>query len=46
MTGKSRLSMGLRQYPTLFRKRKKKVDDQPVLPLNEKEIYEASRGYF
>ena len=46
MTGKSRLSMGLRQYPTLFRKRKKKLDDQPVPPLNEKEIYEASRGYF
>ncbi len=44
MTSKSRLSMGLRQYPTLFRK-KKKVDDE-VQPTGAKEIYEASRGYF
>ena len=45
MTGKSRLSMGLRQYPTLFRKKKKR-EDQPILPTTDKEIYEASRGYF
>ncbi len=44
MTSKSRLNMGLRQYPTLFRR--KKVEDQAVLPQNPKEIYEASRGYF
>lgn len=44
MTGKSRLNMGLRQYPTLFRR--KKVDEQPVLPMSQKEIYESNRGYF
>ena len=45
MTGRSRLSMSLRQYPTLFR-RKRMVDEQASLSQNQKEIYEASRGYF
>jgi anaerobic magnesium-protoporphyrin IX monomethyl ester cyclase len=39
MTGKSQLNMSLRTIPSLFRKKA-----QPALA--QKEIYEASRGYF
>jgi radical SAM superfamily enzyme YgiQ (UPF0313 family) len=41
-TGKSGLSMTLRTIPALFRKETGK----PPVPAQDKEIYEASRGYF
>ena len=41
MTGRSQLTMTMRTIPSLFR-RKAAAD----VPLGQKEIYEASRGYF
>lgn len=40
MTGKSQLSMTMRMWPTIF----KRKEQQPLIP--PKEIFEASRGYF
>jgi anaerobic magnesium-protoporphyrin IX monomethyl ester cyclase len=40
MTSKSQLSMTMRMWPTLFKRKVQK----PVLP--SKQVYEASRGYF
>ena len=40
MTSKSQLSMTMRMWPTLF----KRKEPGPVVP--PKQIYEASRGYF
>jgi len=41
MTGKSGVSMTLRTIPGLFRKK-----SEEDAPLGQKQIYEASRGYF
>jgi hypothetical protein len=40
MTGKSQLSMTMRMWPSLFRRKA----EQNILP--PKEVFEASRGYF
>jgi radical SAM superfamily enzyme YgiQ (UPF0313 family) len=41
MTGKSQLSMTMRMWPSLF---KRKEEEAPRIP--PKEVFEASRGYF
>ena len=41
MTGKSQLSMTMRMWPSLF---KRKEEQQAAVP--QKQIFEASRGYF